>query len=185
MPIFRPFKLPPCSLPPGAVQRTAVVCLPRCSAAQTLAAQTSTAGQALSTDEPDRTSNPAGRRRTAASQGADVFLFGIVKKYGDDNGGGACFQPCILRLRLLVPAAAGPGDPPRPGCVGRPRVTPAGPERGSQVPLECHRPGSRPAGADLGSVRARASRPVHDGGGVEPAGGPIGPATCRATAAPC
>jgi hypothetical protein len=44
------------------------------------------AGQAISTDEPNRTSNPAGRRRTAASQGSGVRVR-VVKKYGDDNGG--------------------------------------------------------------------------------------------------
>jgi hypothetical protein len=185
MPIFRPFKLPPCSLPPGAVQRTAVVCLPRCSAAQTLAAQTSTAGQALSTDEPDRTSNPAGRRRTAASQGADVFLFGIVKKYGDDNGGGACFQPCILRfvslfpLRLVLVTLHGLvawGDP----ALRQQELNAVARSRSSVIGLVVGL-----LALIWGASGARASRPVHDGGGVEPAGGPIGPATCRATAAPC
>ncbi len=64
-----------------AVQRTAAACLPRRRAAQTSAEP----GQAVITDEPER----AVRRVDAAQQRhkAPAFVFGIVKKYGHDDGG--------------------------------------------------------------------------------------------------
>jgi hypothetical protein len=66
------------------------------------------------------------RRVDAAQQRhkAPAFVFGIIKKYGDDNGGVLAANLAHSGFVFLVPAAAGPGDHLRPGRLRRPFVAP-------------------------------------------------------------
>ena len=138
------------------------------------------------------------RRVNAAQQRrkAPAFVFGIIKKYGDDNGGVlaaslahsgfVCLFPLLLVLVTILGLVAS-GDPSlRHEALGA--VAKQVPLIGHQLAGNVHqlRRSSviglvgRPARPDLGNDRPRAGQPAHDGAGVEPAGA----RTARLPAAP-
>jgi hypothetical protein len=113
-----------------------------------------------------------------------AFVFGVVKKYGDDNGGVLVANlaysgfvslfPLLLILVTILGLVAS-GDPALRASTQRGRE--AGPahrpsargQRSSASALQRLGPYYRHCGADLGNVGPRPGRLVHDGAGVEPA----------------
>jgi len=54
-----------------------------------------------------------------------AFVLGVVKKYGDDNGGVLVANLTHSAFVSFFPAAAGACDGARPGGGERPRIPPA------------------------------------------------------------
>ncbi len=50
-----------------------------------------------------------------------AFSFGVIKKYGDDNGGALAASLAHSAFVSMFPAAARPGHDPRPGLLAATR----------------------------------------------------------------
>ncbi len=120
-----------------------------------------------------------------------AFGFGVVKKFGDDNGGAlvsnlvysafiSVFPLLLILVTVLVKVAA--GDPKLRASVisGATRAVPlyrqsAGQQHSRPDDREHAGPHRRPGAPGVGRHPAGPGRAVHDGTGLEPAGtGPAG-----------
>ena len=128
------------------------------------------------------------------------FVFGVVKKYGDDNGGVLASNlaysafvsifPLLLILTTVLGLVASVNPSVRASVLERGGG--AGPadrenpdrQRAPAPALEHHRADHRLRRPDLGRHRAGPGRAVHDGTGLEPARAPHGPGSSSGSGAP-